>query len=146
MLYVKFVILQKDHKMYYSNTKEFELSRLNHSTLFTKTPIDFEALKEILEIEFQSEIVAFINQYYSSIDRGTINLFKVDDDYKVTDALSEIIVKCDFIYDVQYYSGCKDLDSTDEDQSMTITIKISKSYRTIEIVGDPIYTRDPDEY
>lgn len=58
----------------------------------------------------------------------------------------EIVVQCDFNYDVQYYNGCKDLDQTDEDQFMTVTIKISKNNCSSEIIGDKIYEREPDTY
>jgi len=115
--------------------------------LFSLDPIDYKILKSILEKDFQSQIVTFINQYYSSSDRGTVNYVTVSDFFKVlSNTSTEIVVKCDFTYDVAYYNGCKDLDTTDEDQFMTITIKISKNNCSSDIIGDEIYERDPDEY
>ncbi|MDN4011061.1 hypothetical protein QX233_01165 [Chryseobacterium gambrini] len=132
--------------MYYSNILPIKFSRLNCSNIFSSNGLDFKNLKKFLEKDFQNEMVSFINQYYSSSDRGTVNYVNVSEDYVlIADNQLEIEVKCDLIYDVQYYNGCKDLDTTDEDQSMTVTIKIKKENCSADIIGDKIYERDSDE-
>lgn len=133
--------------MKYSNILPITFSRLNCSLLLSSDPIDFKILKTVIENDFQSEVVAFINQYYSYSDRGTVNYVTVSDDFEILSNSSvEIVLQCEFNYDVTYYNGCKDLDHTDEDQFMTITVKINKNNCSLEIIGDKIYEREPDEY
>lgn len=69
--------------MNYSNILSITPSRLNCSLLLSSEPIDFKILKAVIENYFQSEVVAFINQYYSSSDRGTVNYVTISDDFEI---------------------------------------------------------------
>lgn len=127
--------------MYKQDFLEFELSKLNCSNIIANHMIDFNELRKMLTKDFHSEIVSFLNQYHNS-DNGTVNHFGFSDEYKTID--NKVIISV--IYDVTYYNGCKDIDSTDEDIEMNFEISINPDKCILTIKGDKIYERDPDEY
>lgn len=130
-----------------SNILEFSLTKLNYNKFYSNSQFNFEELREILRKDFNSEIVSFIQQYYNPSDRGVINDFNLGHEYTaISQTCDEIQIECYFIFDVQYYFGCKDIDTTDEDQEMKVQIKLHINNCSIEIIGDKIYERDPDEY
>lgn len=101
-----------------------------------------EIVNEVLQ-ENKSEILNLLSGYYFQ-KRGKVHKLSFDEEHlKFDDNTSGSFMAS---FHVNYNNGCQDLNYDIENERMTIRFKLDMTKKILELFGEEVPERDPDEF